>query len=171
MGKCVFLQSTNVAKWMGMIRFLGNIEARTDAKGRVFIPAQFRKQLQSLAEGALVMRKDVYQDCLVLYPERVWNDELDELRSRLNKWNARHQQIFRQYVSDVELLLPDSSGRILLPKRYLQLAEIKNEVKFIGVDNRIEIWAKEKTETPFVDPCELEKELGEIMRPDVPGVD
>lgn len=30
-----------------MIRFLGNIEAKTDAKGRVFIPAGFRRQLQS----------------------------------------------------------------------------------------------------------------------------
>ena len=31
-----------------MIRFLGNIEAKTDTKGRVFIPAGFRKQLQLL---------------------------------------------------------------------------------------------------------------------------
>ena len=30
-----------------MIRFLGNIEAKTDAKGRVFIPAGFREQLQA----------------------------------------------------------------------------------------------------------------------------
>ena len=30
-----------------MIRFLGNIEAKTDTKGRVFIPAGFRKQLQA----------------------------------------------------------------------------------------------------------------------------
>ena len=28
-----------------MIQFLGNIEAKADAKGRVFIPATFRKQL------------------------------------------------------------------------------------------------------------------------------
>ena len=33
-----------------MIRFLGNIEAKTDTKGRVFIPAGFRKQLQAASE-------------------------------------------------------------------------------------------------------------------------
>ena len=53
-----------------MIRFLGNIEARADAKGRVFIPATFRKQLQAASEERLIMRKDVFQDCLTLYPER-----------------------------------------------------------------------------------------------------
>ena len=52
-----------------MIQFLGNIEAKADAKGRVFIPATFRKQLQAASEERLVLRKDVYQDCLVLYPE------------------------------------------------------------------------------------------------------
>lgn len=51
--------------------FLGNIEVRADAKGRVFIPATFRKQLQAASEERLIMRKDVFQDCLTLYPERV----------------------------------------------------------------------------------------------------
>ena len=44
-----------------MIRFLGNIEAKADAKGRVFIPAQFRRQLQSGSEDKLIMRKDVFK--------------------------------------------------------------------------------------------------------------
>ena len=48
-----------------MIQFLGNIEAKADAKGRVFIPATFRKQLQAASEERLVLRKDVYQDCLL----------------------------------------------------------------------------------------------------------
>ena len=100
-----------------MIRFLGNIEVRADAKGRVFIPATFRKQLQAASEERLIMRKDVFQDCLTLYPESVWNEELNELRSRLNKWNSKHQLIFRQFVSDVEIVTPDSNGRILIPKR------------------------------------------------------
>ena len=57
-----------------MIRFLGNIEARADAKGRVFIPATFRKQLQAASEERLIMRKDVFQDCLTLYPELEQHD-------------------------------------------------------------------------------------------------
>ena len=118
-----------------MIRFLGNIEAKTDTKGRVFIPAGFRKQLQAASEERLVLRKDVFQDCLILYPESVWFKTQNQLRQRLNKWNAKHQQIFRQFVSDAEIMIPDGNGRILLPKRYLQMAGIQSEVRFIGVDN------------------------------------
>ena len=97
-----------------MIQFLGNIEAKVDAKGRVFIPATFRKQLQAASEERLVLRKDVYQDCLVLYPESVWFATQNQLRCRLNKWNAKQQMIFRQFVSDAEVMPPDGNGRILL---------------------------------------------------------
>ncbi|MCC8188301.1 MAG: division/cell wall cluster transcriptional repressor MraZ [Bacteroides sp.] len=147
-----------------MIRFLGNIEAKADMKGRIFIPVQFRKQLQAASEERLIMRKDVFQDCLVLYPESVWNEKLNELRSRLNKWNATHQLIFRQFVSDVEIISPDSNGRILIPKRYLQITGIRSEVRFIGIDNKIEIWAREKTEQPFMPAEAFGAALEEIMK-------
>ena len=49
------------------MRFLGNIEAKTDAKGRAFLPAVFRKMLQASGSESLVLRKDIFQDCLVLY--------------------------------------------------------------------------------------------------------
>ena len=72
------------------MRFLGNIEAKTDAKGRVFLPAVFRKQLQAASEERLVLRKDVHQQCLVLYPESVWFATQEELRQRLNKIGRAH---------------------------------------------------------------------------------
>lgn len=127
-----------------MSHFIGSIEAKADAKGRLFIPAQFRKLLQTLGEDKLIMKKDVHQKCLTLYPESEWNKDLNELQSRLNKWNAKHQLILRQFVSDVEIIIPDTNGRILIPKRYLQMAEIESEVTFIGLATKIEIWAKGK---------------------------
>ena len=137
-----------------MIQFLGNIGAKADAKGRVFIPATFRKQLQAASEERLVLRKDVYQDCLVLYPESVWFATQNQLRCRLYKWNAKQQMIFRQFVSDAEVMTPDGNGRILLPKR---------DVRFIGVDNTIEIWAKERADQPFMNPDEFSEALEELL--------
>lgn len=145
------------------MRFLGNSEAKTDSKGRVFLPSIFRKQLQLAAEECLIMRKDTYQDCLVLYPESVWNEQMNELRSRLNRWNAKHQMIFRQFVSDVEIITLDSNGRFLIPKRYLKLAYIEQEVRFIGMDDTIEIWSKKALEKPFIDAELFGKDLEEIM--------
>ena len=145
------------------MRFLGNSEAKTDAKGRIFLPAIFRKQLQAAAEECLIMRKDTYQDCLVLYPESAWNKQMNELRERLNRWSPKHQMIFRQFVSDVEIITLDTSGRFLIPKRYLKLAHIEQEVRFIGMDDTIEIWSKDIADKPFMAPEEFEKELEEIM--------
>lgn len=154
-----------------MMQFLGNIEAKADAKGRVFIPAVFRKQLQAASEERLVLRKDVYQDCLVLYPESVWFDTQNQLRKRLNKWNPKHQMIFRQFVSDAEVMVPDGSGRILLPKRYLLMAGIQSDVRFIGVDNTIEIWAKERADQPFMNPEEFGDALAGLLGDDAAADD
>lgn len=145
------------------MRFIGNIEAKTDSKGRVFLPACFRRILQAGGCDKVMLRKDVYQDCLVIYPEESWNEQLNLLRSRLDKWNAKHQMIFRQFVADVEELNIDSNGRILLPKRYMNMACINQEVRFIGMDDTIEIWAKEKVEKPFMTPEEFGEELEKIM--------
>lgn len=145
------------------MRFLGNIEAKTDAKGRVFIPATFRKQLQTVSEERLVLRKDVHQDCLVLYPESVWFSTQNQLRDKLNKWDAKEQMIFRQFVSEAEVMVPDGNGRILLPKRYLQMAGIRNDVRFIGMDDTIEIWAKERADQPFMSSEEFSKGLEDLL--------
>lgn len=152
------------------MRFIGNIEAKTDSKGRVFLPACFRRILQQGGCDKIMLRKDVYQDCLVIYPEESWNEQLNLLRSRLDKWNAKHQMIFRQFVADVEELSIDSNGRILLPKRYLGMASIRQEVRFIGMDDTIEIWAKEKLEQPFMSPDEFSRELEKIMSTEKPAV-
>ena len=128
------------------MRFLGSIEAKTDSKGRAFLPAQFRKVLQAGGEERLVLRKDVFQSCLVLYPESVWNEQMDLLRSRLNRWNRREQQVFRQFVSDVELLSLDGNGRFLIPKRYQRMAAIEQDIRFVGMGDTIEIWSNVRAE-------------------------
>ena len=147
-----------------LMRFLGNSEAKADTKGRVFLPAVFRKILQVSGEEKLVMRKDVFQPCLVLYPESVWNGQMDLLRQRLNRWNAEHQQIFRQFVSDVELISLDGNGRFLIPKRYLKLANIEQGIKVIGMGDTIEIWRNAPESQSFMSSEEFGKALQEVMR-------
>ena len=145
------------------MRFLGNIEAKTDAKGRAFLPAVFRKVLQTAGEERLVMRKDVFQPCLVLYPESVWNEQMDQLRQRLNRWNRQHQQVYRQFVSEVELLTLDGNGRFLIPKRYQKMADIEQDIKFVGMGDTIEIWSNRKAEEQQMKPEDFGAALEELM--------
>lgn len=146
------------------MRFLGNIEAKTDTKGRAFLPATFRKILQVSGEENLVLRKDVFQPCLVIYPESVWNEQLDQLRKKLNRWNAKEQQIYRTFIADAILLTLDGNGRFLIPKRLLKLADIEQSIRFIGMGDTIEIWKNEDEDnTTFMDQEEFSKALQEMM--------
>ena len=145
------------------MRFLGNTEAKTDAKGRVFLPAAFRKVLQASGEESLVLCKDLHQPCLVLYPESVWNEQMDALRNRLSRWNATHQQLFRQFVSDVELVTLDGNGRFLIPKRYMAMAQISQSIRFLGMGDTIEIWSEANTQQPFVAAHDFGPAVEEIM--------
>ena len=145
------------------MRFLGNIEAKTDAKGRAFLPAAFRKVLQTEGEERLVLRKDVFQPCLVLYPESVWNEQMDQMRARLNRWNRQHQQVFRQFVSEVELLTLDGNGRFLIPKREQRMADIEQDIKFVGMGDTIEIWSSKKADEQQMKPEEFEAALEDLM--------
>jgi MraZ protein len=145
------------------MRFLGNIEAKIDVKGRAFLPATFRKTLQAGGEERLVLRKDVFQPCLVLYPESVWNEQMDLMRSKLNRWNKQQQQVFRMFVSEVEVLTLDGNGRFLIPKRYLRMAEIDTDIKFTGMGDTIEIWSTNKTEEQQMTAENFGQALEELM--------
>ena len=148
------------------MRFLGNIEAKTDAKGRAFLPAVFRKVLQASGEECLVLRKDVFQKCLVLYPESVWNERLDLLKTQLKPWKQAHQQIFRQIVSEAEVVALDGNGRFLISKRLQKIAEIDQDIQFIGMDNTIEIWSPENLQNTFKPEEEFGIEFENIMNAD-----
>src|SRR5574344_1000733 len=149
------------------MRFLGNIEAKMDTKGRAFLPAIFRKMILSSGEEHMVLRKDVFQDCLVLYPESVWNEQLDLLRSRLNRWNDKHQQIYRTFISDAEEITLDANGRFLISKRLMRLAKIYQDIKFIGMGDTIEIWNNDAANS-FMDSEEFGEALQNIMSSEEP---
>jgi MraZ protein len=145
------------------MRFLGNIEAKIDTKARAFLPATFRKVLQAGGEERLVLRKDVFQPCLVLYPESVWNGQMDLMRSKLNRWNKQQQEVFRKFVSEVEVLTLDGNGRFLIPKRYQRMADIEQDIKFTGMGDTIEIWNVQKAEEQQMTAEEFGQALEELM--------
>ena len=145
------------------MRFLGNIEAKTDAKGRAFLPAVFRKVLQASGEENLVLRNDVFQPCLVLYPESVWNTRLDMLKQQLRPWKPAHQQIFRQFVSEAEVVTLDGNGRFLISKRLQRAAGINQDIQFIGMDDTIELWSPQDLTKTLRTDEDFSREFEDIM--------
>ena len=145
------------------MRFLGNIEVKTDAKGSAFLPAVFRKALQASGEETLVLRKDVFQSCLVLYPESVWNARLDMLKQQLRPWKPAHQQIFRQFVSEAEVVTLDGNGRFLISKRLQRVAGITQDIQFIGMDDTIELWSPQDLTKTLRTDEDFSREFEDIM--------
>ena len=148
------------------MRFSGNFEAKLDAKNRVFIPAGFRRLLQSSLQQEdclLYLRKDIFQDCIVLYPESVWEAELTQLRSRLNKYDPEQQDVYRQFMLEAECVEMSANGRVLLPKRLLAMVGIDSEVRFLGVDDTIEIWPKAALEAPRMSAESFQSKIKEIF--------
>jgi MraZ protein len=145
------------------MRFTGSIDAKTDEKGRVFVPSVFRKILHKEDENELVLRRDLFENCLVLYPKRVWDAQVDSVKARTNPFDRKQRLGLRLFMADAENITPDSGGRILIPRRYLEHAGIKSDVRFIGVDDVIEIWNRASADELLSDPEKVGDLLEDMM--------
>lgn len=145
------------------MRFTGSTDAKVDEKGRVFVPSNFRKILQREEVDGLILRKDVFQRCLVLFPIEVWDAQVDAITERTNMFSREGRDSLRKFVAGAENVSLDSGGRILIPRRLLEEAGIKNDVRFIGVDNTIEIWNKHAAEALLDDNNTLGDALEAMM--------
>ena len=123
-----------------MNTFIGNIEARLDGKGRVFIPSGYRKILAEMGSQHIVMRRDTDNECIIFYPEHVWQAKVNQLRSALDEWEPEDQLILMQFMSEAEILDMDSQGRVLLQKKNLEMISAEQDILFVGMLDRFALW-------------------------------
>jgi len=147
-----------------MSTFIGKYEAKADVKGRIFIPSAYRKLLPDGERERIVMRRDAENDCMIFYPEHVWNTKVEGLKANLDEWNPEDQMILMQFVSDAEWLDIDSQGRILIAKRHLQsIAVESSEVLFVGMIDRFAVWSKVRYEQVKMSQADFAKVLKQRM--------
>lgn len=125
-----------------MTSFIGDILCKIESKGRFLFPSVLKKQLEK-DQNTFIIKKDIYENCLVLYTVKEWQNQIDYIRSKLNLYNKEQSRFFREFYRDAAEISMDSNGRILVPRRILDLANIQKEVYLLGLDTKIEIWAKE----------------------------
>ena len=105
------------------------------------------------------MRRDTDNECLMFYPEQVWNEKVEELRQALDEWNPEDQLILMQFMADAEYLELDGQGRILLQKKNLETIGAQNDVLFVGMLNRFALWAPETFANKRLSQSELAARL------------
>ena len=146
------------------MRFLGNIEAKADNKGRIFVPASYRKQLEKEGDSSLVMRIDSVTKCAKFYPSKVW-EELDrQFQEKLNLWDRNDMLLYRQFTAQVEPVELDSNGRILVSRKNADAIGISADVLFVGVGNHFELWDAQNFNNQLFSPEEfanaMQKKMG-----------
>jgi MraZ protein len=145
-----------------MSTFIGDYSCKVDVKGRIILPAAFKKQMPSGAEDRFVVRKDVFENCLILYSSDDWNIQLDKIRRRLNPYNREHNMFLRNFFKGTAEVSLDNNNRFLVPKRLMDLIGVSRDVVLAGQDGRIEIWsaeAYEKIGMPAEDFADLAEKL------------
>ena len=116
--------------------FYGTFRHAVDSKGRVALPAQFRRDLAGavVAPGA--------ENRLVIRPATDWQEY--EQHFRLTAESSAEQRLFMRHLyagaREVEV---DAQGRILLTPEHRSFARIADRAVFVGVSNVVEVVGEE----------------------------
>jgi MraZ protein len=139
--KCYFYAQT---RGNPMANFIGDYTVRLDPKGRLSFPAAFKKQIREALQDGFVLKRDVFEPCLIMYPMEEWERQNKMIRARTNPYNKEHARFLRMFFSGTAEVSLDANNRMLIPKRLLDYAEIGAEVVMAGQSGKIEIWASDK---------------------------
>lgn len=132
-----------------MSGLLGSYLHQIDEKGRVSLPAAFRRDA---AEGALVLVQ-VHPEALTLYPSETWREVEERLRELLRRQPSARPYVLGITAKAVEVV-PDKQGRILVPQRLATSAEIDGQVLLVGLIDRVELWNPERFDAVVNEPSE-----------------
>jgi MraZ protein len=126
-----------------MLTFIGDYTVRLDSKGRLSFPAAFKRQIREAVQQGFVLKRDVFDSCLIMYPMEEWERQNRMIRARTNPYNKEHARFLRMFYSGTAEVSLDANNRMLIPKRLLEYAGIKDEVVLAGQSGKIEIWASD----------------------------
>lgn len=140
--------------------FIGEYQHSVDQKGRLALPAKFRKQMR----GAIITRG--LDRCLFVFNKDEWG-RLAEKLIALPLSQANSRAFVRLMLSGAMEAPVDRQGRILVPDYLRQYAGLQKQAIVTGLYNRIEVWDekewnkyKSKTEASSDDIAEKLGELG-----------
>ncbi|MCG8697632.1 MAG: division/cell wall cluster transcriptional repressor MraZ [Bacteroidales bacterium] len=125
-----------------MTTFIGDYTCKLDAKGRALLPAAFKKQLSGEYSDKFVIKKDIFENCLVLYPMEEWERQSKLIRKKINPYKKEHNMFLRRFFKGTAEVILDSNNRLLIPKRLLDEVNADKEIVMAGQNGKIEIWDK-----------------------------
>jgi MraZ protein len=143
--------------------FRGNHPTRVDEKGRLKVPAEFKRLIDE-KYGTQFYITSVDGRVAQVYPFEEWQRIEDKL-SRLSNFNPTKKKFLNRTNYYGQLVEIDGQGRLLLPSLLRESAGIKGEVTVVGNLSYLEVqsieaYRKDIEEHPFT--AEDEKTLDEL---------
>ena len=129
-----------------MITFIGEYTCKLDSKGRVILPSAYKKQMSGISQEKFVIKKDIFENCLVLYPMEEWDRQNKIIRKKINPYKREHNKFLRRFFKGMAEVILDASNRILIPRRLLDEISADREIVMAGQYGKIEIWTKDRYE-------------------------
>jgi MraZ protein len=145
----------------GFSGFVGTYTPKLDDKGRLFLPAKFRDQLE---EGLMVTRGQ--ERCLTVYSVATFDTLTAKLReaSLTNKTTRSYVRMLSSGAFDQT---PDKQGRISIAPLLREYAGLRRDVVVIGALDRVEIWDPTNWEAYLASEEEQFSDLSEEIFPGV----
>ena len=128
--------------------FRGTIINKLDNKGRLSVPARFRAILEAEGLNSVYCYKSLTHPVLEAGGKRLL-DEVDRMLSQLDLYAKERHDLAHTLIGESDDLALDKEGRIVLPEHFCRFAKLKDEVAFVGIGLRFEIWS----------PKELQKHI------------
>ena len=124
----------------GVAELLGTHSYQLDPKGRVSLPTRFR---EAFADGVWLT---IGQDgCLYVFPRAEWQRRSDEVAASPLS-DAQGRAYARMFFGSSDEAKLDTQGRLTIPGRLRDAAQIRKDVVVLGVRDRMEIWDRETYE-------------------------
>jgi MraZ protein len=117
--------------------FVGSYRHRLDSKGRVSVPANFRRDL---VDGSVVAVGP--EGRLMIWPAEEWRS-LEERYRRTSETPSEERRLIRMLFGSARMFELDGQGRMLLAPEHRAFAQIRDAVVFTGVGNVVEVVGEE----------------------------
>lgn len=127
-----------------MIEFAGIHNATIDDKGRIVIPSAFKKEMGELALESLVLEKNLHKSCLDIHPEKYWKERVADFKSMLDPFDEDDDALLQFFYQNFVKVTMAANGRINIPAGYLEYANLKKGVEFIGMGESVRLLAARK---------------------------
>lgn len=118
---------------------IGQYYSKITLKNRISLPKKFRSEI-----GDKLIIAKWYEECLVIVTEASWKEILLKLTGKMEILTKAVRDTDRFILGSAYELELDPQGRFVIPSNLKEYAGLSEDVVFLGLSDRVELW-NEKT--------------------------